>query len=63
MANTNKSMRVWSHNALLGAAAMIGSCADRILRSPTATIEAKVIARTIKNCVGPLSTELKTRVD
>lgn len=56
-------MRVWSHNALLGAAGMIESCANRVIRADTTTAGARAVAHMIRELIPALKAELKTRVD
>jgi len=57
-----ETRKIWAHNALFGAAAMIKSNARRIIESPTATGEAKLSALSIMTLADALAQQLKTRV-
>lgn len=59
----DRTIRVWKHNALLGAAGMIEACCKRIMQSDTTTRAARGLARDILYLCKPLKAELKTRVD
>lgn len=62
-ASMDAKMKRWSHNGLMGCAAMIKSHCIRIQQASTTTPEAKALAVEIEGLAELLSAKLKTRVD
>lgn len=58
-----KRQRVWQHNSFLGHIAMGEAHMKMIIKSSTATTEAKETAYKIWSLYGKLSKQLKERVD
>lgn len=63
MSNHDKRIRAYTHNALMGHAAMMVSQCNGIMNSSTATEEAKATAAHIQRLALLLREQLKTRKD